>query len=324
MTRRLFLASGAALTTFSARAEEQTGPFRVAALWVGSGPPWLPEFMEEMGKLGYATDHNLSFEALSADGQATRLPELAAELLARRPDVILVGGAAPAMAFANLHVNVPVVFIALGVDPIRLGLVQSLPHPGGYFTGLFNNAGDHNEKNLQLLRDLLPNARRVAFLVDPSFGPTVIRRATEKLSAVAEQLRFEPKFIEAKSGEELPSAFDQMDEFRAEALVVNGGVVWGKARLTIIELARSHRIPAIYLWRVDVADGGLMSYGADMEAQYRQAAMYVDKILHGASPADLPVEQATRFKLVINVRTARELGIQIPWILLTNADELIE
>jgi putative ABC transport system substrate-binding protein len=174
------------------------------------------------------------------------------------------------------------------------------------------------------MRDLLPRARRLALWVDLSFPAAVIRRDQEMLTTVSGQLGFEPKFFEVKSGADLPVAFDQMDAFKADGLVMIGGPVWAKNRLSIIGLERSHRLPTIHPWRLDPADGALMSYGADMEGQLRSAADLVDKILRGAIPAELPVEQATRFKLVINLKTARELGLEIPRPLLSAVDELIE
>jgi putative ABC transport system substrate-binding protein len=237
--------------------------------------------------------------------------------------VILVTATPTLMALANQHTTIPVVFV-IGVDPVGLGVVQSIAHPGGVFTGLYNNGGEHLEKNVQLMRDLLPHGRRLAFFGDAAFPPAVKRRYLEGMTAAANKQGFEPKFFEVTSGEELPAAFDQMDEFKADGLIMIGGPVWSKNRLSIIGLTRSHRLPTIHLWRLDPADGALMSYGSDMEGQLRSAAGQVDKILRGEKPADLPVEQATRFKFVINLKTARELKLEIPPLLLNYADELIE
>jgi ABC-type uncharacterized transport system substrate-binding protein len=324
ITRRRLLAASAALATLPAQAAERAGPFRVCLFWAGAEiAPWIDAFAAEMTKLGYVNGDNWRFEKVSAGGDPQRLPEAAGNLLAQHPDVILVTATPTLMALAKQHATIPVVFV-IGVDPIGLGIVQSLAHPGGNFTGLFNNAGDHLEKNVQLMRDLLPQGRRLAFLVDLSFPPEVNQYYREHMTAVSKRLGFEPKFFEAKSGEDLRSVFDQMAEFKVEGYVGIGGPVWGKNRLSIIELARTYRIPTISLWRLDPADGGLMSYGSDMEGQFRGAADQVDKILRGANPADLPVEQAVRFKLVINLKTARELGLEIPPLLLQSADELIE
>jgi putative tryptophan/tyrosine transport system substrate-binding protein len=324
ITRRVLLAASAGLAALPAKAAERTGPFR--ACFFASGAeitPWIDAFTAEMAKLGYVIGNNWRFDKVNVGGDAKRIPEAVTEVLALHPDVILTTATPTLMALANQQAKSPVVFV-IGSDPIKLGIVQSLAHPGGSFTGFFNNAADHLAKNLQLIRDLLPQARRVAFLVDSSFGPALVRRYREGMTFTSEQLGFEPKFFDVEASEELPSVFDRMGEFKADALFVNGGPFWGKNRLSIIALTRSHRLPAIHLWRLDPADGGLMSYGADVEAQMRGAAHHVDKIFHGAIAADLPVEQATRFKLVINLKTAREMGVEIPTLLLNAADEVIE
>ena len=324
ITRRFLLALSAALATLPAGAAERTGPFRVC-FFVQSAEitPWTDAFVEEMAKLGYAIGKNWRFERVNAADGTKPLPEVAVEVLASRPDVILVQATPTLMALAKQQATIPVVFI-IGFDPIGLGIVQSLAHPGGDFTGLFNNAADHFEKNVQLMRDLLPQGRRLAFLEDANFRAALLRKGEERLTAVSSKVGFEPKFFEVKSGEDLPAAFDQIEAFKADGLVTGGGPVWAKNRLSIIGLSRSHRLPTIHLWRIDPADGALMSYGSDMEGQFRSAADQVDKILRGANPADLPVEQATRFKLVINLKTAREIGLKIPPLLLNVADELIE
>src|SRR5262249_3002924 len=161
--------------------------------------------------------------------------ELVAEVIASRPHVIFVGATPTLMALFNQHPTVPVVFV-IGIDPIELGVVQSLAHPGGVFTGLFNNADDHGPKNVPLMRDLLPQARRVAFLRDANFGTARLGKSREKMIAVAEGLGFEATFVEYKSGEELPSAFDRMDAAKVEAIVCGGGPLWGRNRLAIIAL----------------------------------------------------------------------------------------
>jgi putative ABC transport system substrate-binding protein len=312
------------LAALPAGAAERTDPFRVCFFVAGAEvTPWIDAFTAEMAKLGYAIGNNWRFERVNLGGDTKRLPEAAAEVLALHPDVILVSATPTLMALAKQHATIPVVFV-IGVDPVGLGIVQSLAHPGGNFTGMFNNGGDHLEKNVQLMRELLPQGHRLAFYVDASFGPAINRDLREKMTAAANEQGLEPKFFEVRSGEELPAAFDQMDEFKADGLIMIGGPVWAKNRLSIIGLTRSHRLPTIYPWRLDPADGGLMSYGSDMEGQFRRAANHVDKILRGANPADLPVEQATTFKFVINLRTARELGVEVPPLLLSFATELIE
>jgi putative ABC transport system substrate-binding protein len=323
ITRRIFLASAAALATRPTAAAERV--FRIGLLWAGSDDnPWIKFFVEELSTRGYVLGKNLAFEMRAAGGDANRLTGLTADLLALRPDVILVSTTASVMALAKQQSTVPVVFV-IGVDPVeRLKVAQSLSHPGGSFTGLFNNAGDVLPKSLQMLRDLLPQARRVGSLSDPSFGPVVTAAGRAQMTAAAERLGVEFETIELNSGEELPSAFDRLAELKVDAFLGTGGPFSNQHRSSIIELVRAHRWPAIYPFRADAAEGGLMSYGSDMDALFRSAAGYVDRILQGAHPADLPIEQATKLILVINMKTARELSLEIPQLLLANATELIE
>jgi putative ABC transport system substrate-binding protein len=227
ITRRTLLASGAIFAAIPSVAQPKEGPFRAGLQWAGQAltpenSPWMQAFTEELERLGYVGGKNLEFETRTAGGDTKRLPDLAAELLALRPDVILVSTTASLMALANQHATVPVVF-TIGVDPIGLGIVQSLAHPGGYFTGLFNNAGDVLPRSLQMLRDLLPQARRVGSLIDPSFGPKITAEFLEHMNAAADRLGFEFKAIEVTSPEQLPSVFDQLEKFKAEAFFFGHG-----------------------------------------------------------------------------------------------------
>jgi putative tryptophan/tyrosine transport system substrate-binding protein len=327
MTRRSLLASGAVLTVFPASAQLRRGPFRVGFLWAGT--PWTPDspllrpFTEEIQRLGYVPGNNLAFEARSSEGDDKRLPDLAAELLALRPDVILVSSTPAVMALAKQRSTVPVVFV-IGVDPVgRLGIAQSLSHPGGSFTGFFNNAGDVLPKSLQMLRDLLPQARRVGFLQDMTFGRAIGARV-QSGDEYAERVGFELKTVEVNPGDDPTAVFDRLTGFEVEAFLATGGVYWSRNRRSLIELTRTRRLPSVFPFRMDAVDGALMTYGSDMDGLFRSAAGYVDRILQGANPADLPIQQATKLILVINMKTARELNLEIPQVLFANAAELIE
>jgi putative ABC transport system substrate-binding protein len=227
------------------------------------------------------------------------------------------------MALFKAHCSIPVVFIS-GVDPIKLGVAESIPHPGGNYTGVVNISDELTGKRLEFLRDVLPGACRVVCFTDPAFGLAGTAVFLKQTLADANRLGFEFTSIDVASAEQLPQAFDKAAEQKADALLVVPEPLLFSNRQKIIALASQYKLPAIYNFRIEAAEGGLIAYGADVEAQFRTVAIYVDKILRGEKPGNLPIDQATKPALVINLKTARALGLTVPPILLTEADEVIE
>jgi putative ABC transport system substrate-binding protein len=305
-------------------AQIRGGHFRIAFLAASafSKNPNAPYFTDELRKSGYVDGQNLALEVRSAEGQPERLPVLAAELVTLHPDVIVALSTPSVIALKSLGTSIPVVFIGVS-DPVGVGIVESIPHPGGTFTGITNNTGELAPKRLQLLTELIPHLTRVGMLQNPNNVASIgLVNETEKASSV---LGIEILPIDYLRGEELPEAIERAMRAGAQALVSSGDTIAVQSyRKTIIETAREKRLPVMYTTRTEVAEGGLISYSADYQEQWRHAATYVDKILHGSKPADLPVEQPTRFILAINLKTAEELGIQPPRNMLALADEVID
>jgi ABC-type uncharacterized transport system substrate-binding protein len=321
-TRRLVLAAaGASLLPRAARAQSVKRR-RIATLAQGSraaGVNW-EAFWQGLLALGYG-DRELAIESRWADGHVERLPGLAAELVRFAPEVIVVGSLPAALAAKQATATIPIVIPVVN-DPVGAGLVASIAHPGGNVTGLSTMHEDIGGKELELLKIAVPRAERIAVLVDPG-NPS----HTGVLQAVQQAARTsgaELLSIEVRAPDEIDGAFTTMVREHADALVVLGGPLAMTQRSRIAELAASHKLPAIYYERELVAAGGLMSYGADLKDMNRRAAAYVDKILKGAKPADLPIEQPTKFELVINLNAARALGLELPPALLARADEVID
>ena len=273
--------------------------------------------------LGYIEGQNITIETRAADGHLERLPGLAAELLRLPVDVIVAGGTPAIRAAKQATSTVPIV-IAVSTDPVGAGLVESLARPGGNVTGLSLGAGEQFAgKWVELLKEIVPRASRVAAVWDPLAGPHVLSfvRATE-VAAQAAGVRLQ--LLQARNAKEIEDAFAAMSGRGAEALIVLPSSQFNAERKRIVELAAKHRLPAIYEQREFVDVGGLMSYGANLLALFRRAAYYVDRILKGTKPGDLPVEQPTTFEMVINLKTAKALGLTIPQIILLRADQVIQ
>jgi putative tryptophan/tyrosine transport system substrate-binding protein len=321
------LAVGAASIASSAWAELRSGSFRVGFLFgglaFGGDHPWLIAFYKELGDLGYAKDQNLIQEAREARGEFGRLPSLVAELIALQPDVIVANSTPALMALFKGHCSIPVVFLT-GLDPVQLGVAESISRPGSHYTGVFNTGSETGGKQLQIPRSLLPGASRVAIFINPANNPAVVSSVVEKIRIEAARLGFLFNTIEVTGLEGLPRAFATAVEQDQNAVLVPPDPLFFSNHQKIIALARERKLPAMYTFRIEAADGGLIAYGADVEAQYRTVAIYVDKILRGQEPADLPIEQASKLLLVINLKTARELGLEVPPMLLAEADDLIE
>src|SRR5262245_5743703 len=318
--RRKFLATlgGAAGWPLVALAQQPKVP-TIGALVIGNISPeqFWREFRLGLRDLGYVEGENIQFEFRSAEGHLDRLPELAAELVRLKVDMIVTWFTPTALAAKQATHEIPIVMAETG-DPVGTGLVASLPQPGGNVTGIAAVTAELAGKTVQLIREILPSARRVTALAnatDPFSKPFLEQN---QLGGEATGTAINP--IRINNDEEFESAFAAMERDRPDAIIVQPSLPSKRAA----ELALQHRVPAVSVPRWFVDEGGLMSYSAIYADLFREAAVYVDKILKGAQPADLPVEQPTRFQLVINMKTAKALGITVPARLLARADELIE
>jgi len=250
-----------------------------------------------------------------------RMATLATELIALSPDLPIAGNPQAAVALKSATATIPIVFVAV-FDPVGLGLVQSLSRPGGNITGLATFVpGAFIAKRIQILRDLVPTASKIAILVNP--GNPMHKLVLEEVPSTVRELGVALPIIEATTAEELDTAFASAAAQHADAIIVFADPLTNVQAPRVTALAAAHRLPAIYLFR-QFADGGLIVYGPDIADLWHRAGGYVDKILKGTKPSDLPVEQPTKFKLVINLRTAKALGIDVPWQLQQLADEVVE
>jgi putative ABC transport system substrate-binding protein len=327
MKRRAFIAglAGAAAWPVVARAQQPQMPVigyldtRSAQRTGGAAKV----FERSLAEVGYVEGKNVSIEYRWADGDNARLPALAADLVHRRVTLILASGGSSLAAQAAMRATstIPIVF-AVGADPVLTGLVASLAHPGGNLTGVTFLSDELGAKRLGLLRELSPQATTVAFLSSYLTGAPQ-KELTDILGA-AQSLEREIVAFDAHNDDDLNAAFAIFTQRGAAALAVGAFPFLFDSHRKIVTLAARHRLPTIYPTGVYVAAGGLMSYSADETESFHQAALYVGRILRGEKPADLPVQQATKFRLVINLKTANALGIQVPPTLLARADEVIE
>src|SRR5215475_6041631 len=278
-------------------------------------------FEKALHKLGYVDGTSITIEYRYADGRFEQLPSLATELVRLRVDILVVMGAPAAHAAKNATSVIPIV-IGNAADPVGTGLVASLARPGGNITGLSDFNLGVVTKRLELLKQVVPTASRVAVLLNPA-NPTNPPQLKE-IQTVAPALGVTLLALEAKGSDDIAPAFAVMKSERPGALLVIGDLMFGTHQRLIAELALKSRLPTIWAWKESADAGGLMSYGTNFEDLYRRAATYVDKILKGAKPADLPVEQPTKFELVINLKTAKTLGLTIPPSVLARADEVVE
>jgi putative ABC transport system substrate-binding protein len=282
-------------------------------------------FLQGPRDLGYVEGRNLVIEWRDAEGKPERFPALAAELVALKVDVIVAaGGTLGALAAQQATRTLPIVFTAVG-DPVAEGLVTSLARPGGNVTGLSTVSSELVGKSLELLRQAVPGVSRVAFLLKPDAMPG--RAKKDRLKAAdltARALGVRLQVVEARGPEDFDRAFSDMTRTRAGALAVLATPVFDNERWRLVDLATKNRLPTVYSFRGDVEAGGLMSYGPDLADLFRRSATYVDNILKGAKPGDLPVEQPTKFELVINLKTAKALGLTIPPSVLAQADHVVE
>jgi len=281
----------------------------------------LTAFRQGLGETGYIEGRNVAIEYRFAEGRLDRLPMLAAELVQRRVAVIALGGSDAARAAKNATAEIPVVF-NIGNDPVTTGLVVSLSRPGSNITGVTELTREVQGKRLEITRELLPNVSVIATFTNPT--SVVADFNLHDLETAAGRIGQRLLVLKAKSDSEIEAAFVEAVRQRAGALFVNSNPFFGNRSDLIVALAGRHRIPTIFPSREPVEAGGLMGYGANFADSYRQAGVYTGRILKGEKPADLPIQQPTTFEFVINLKTARTLGLEIPPTLLARADEVIE
>jgi len=329
-TRREFigtLAGGIVAAPLAAEAQQAAKVARIGYLTFSLGvSPHLPEaFRQGLRDLGYVEGRTVVIEYRDAEGKADRLPALAAELVALKVDVIVAAqGTRVALAAKQATRNLPIVIIGAG-DPVTNGLVTSLARPGGNITGLSNLNAELVGKRLELLTQAVPGVSRVAVLRLPgALGERTDKDMLKEAEAAARALGVRLQFVEARGPADIDRAFSDMTRARAGALTVLPSNMFLREHRRLVDLAAMNRLPAVYTLREFVDAGGLMSYGPNTADLYRRAATYVDKILKGAKPADLPIEQPTKFELVINAKTAKALGLTIPQSVLGRADEVIQ
>jgi putative ABC transport system substrate-binding protein len=322
--RELMLLLGGAMTASPAlRAQQKAMP--VIGFLSSNAPatyaPAVAAFRQGLSETGYVEGQNVAIEYRWAEGRYDRLPALTADLVGRNVDVIAAGSATAIQAAKSATATIPIVFFG-GGDPVRDGLVASLARPGGNLTGISVMASELMPKRLELLSELVPQSRLLALLVNPNGAglEAMIRDVEEAARAKGVQL----DILKATTESEIDGAFATFVQLHAGGLAVGPDAIFDNRREQLVALAARHAVPAIYFAREFVAAGGLVSYGASLTGTWRQVGIYAGKILKGAKPADLPVQQPTKFELVVNLKTAAALGLTVPPSILARADEVIE
>jgi putative ABC transport system substrate-binding protein len=284
---------------------------------------FVTAFRKGLSEGGYVEGRNVAIEYRWAEGENDQLPELAAELVRRKVSVIFTAGSAPAaLAAKSATSTIPVVFFT-GSDPVQTGLVESLRHPGGNLTGITNLNVELGSKRLELLHEAVSAARRIGFLINPSNSATT-KTILRNMEAAGRALGVEVSVLNVSSEHEFDSAFATLSKMKIDALAITADALFTNRRKQLAVLSMRFAIPAIYQTREFVATGGLMSYGAVISEGYRLGGVYTSRILKGEKPADLPVQQSTKIELILNLKTARTLGVSFPLSLLGRADEVIE
>jgi putative ABC transport system substrate-binding protein len=327
-TRREFLGTLAGGLVATPRASEAQQTPKVPKLGIlstnsqASTSTQIEAFRQGLRERGYVEGQNVVIEYRFADGEPARLPKLAAELVGLKVDLIVTGGTSPTRAAQQATKTIPIV-MTIGGDPIASGFISSLAKPGGNITGLTQMAGELGGKRLELLKEAFPRISRVAVLVDPA--STAQGTISSGTRTAAEALGVKLLALELRGpNPDLDAVFRTATRERAGALLITGGAAQSLHRKRVVDLAAKSRLPAMYASREFVDAGGLMAYGPSVADLFRRAATYVDKILKGAKPGNLPVEQPTKFELVINLKTAKALGLTIPPSVLGRADEVIQ
>ena len=324
MKRREFitLVGGAVAWPLAAHAQQPTKSYRIGMLETISAAlnaPHLDAFRKGLRELGYVEGKNYTIEYRSADGRAERFPELAAELVRLGVDLIVVRGTPGTIAAKNATGRIPVVMASVG-DPLLI--VDSLAHPGGNVTGLSAFVNEMTSKRIGLMKELVPAMSRIALFANMSNA--VSPPQWEETKTAARSMGIEAELLDVRSVDDMGRAFETAVARHVDALLVSfDGLFQANTRM-IVELVARNRLPAIYVGREFIEVGGLMTYGVSFPHLYFRAATYVDKIFRGVKPADLPVEQPTKFELIINLKTAKALGLDVPWFLQQRADEVIE
>ena len=327
MDRRRFLLTslaGALAVPCATEAQQQGKVYRIGFLSLipGENKTLMRALQERLQELGYVEGKNLVFEYRSAEGHQERLAELASELVLARPDVLIAGaGTLAPLALKAATTTIPIVFTSVG-DPVGAGVVPNIARPGGNITGLTGQSADVAGKRFQLLREIVPDCRLIAMLMNPATPFAMLALKETRAAADAAHVRLE--ILELKARDQLADRFESANKARASGMIVSSDPLTYELRHEISHLAAKFRLPTMYGHRDHPHVGGLISYGASRRQMYSRAAEYADKILKGAKPADLPVEQPTTFELVVNLKTAKALGLTIPPSLLARADQIIE
>jgi len=320
-----FAALGALLVTLSCPVQAQQGAKipRIGMLrWDSPSNPIIGVFREELRNLGYLEGKNILFEYRFAEGKIDRLPYLAAELVRLKVDILVAAGGTAARAAKNATKTIPIVMVGVGVDPVATGLVESLARPGGNVTGFTLLAVETSSKRPELLKEAVPKLIRMAVLYNPAEQGNLTE--VNQVQTAARPLGLTIQSWEVRGTDDFESVFAAMGKQRPDGVYVAGGPLMNANERRIVGFALKSRLPSVYDRNEAVEAGGLISYGTDRLHQYRRAATYVDKILKGAKPADLPVEQPMKFELVINLKTAKQIGITIPQTVLYRADKVIK
>ena len=329
MTRNIFvficlLSTVLLLTGFPVQAQQPKKVFRVGFIGASSASSaghYLEAFREGLRALGYVEGENIVIEVRWAEGSAGRFPRLIAELIGLKVDVLFVSSAPGALAAKNAGITTPVVFATV-TDPVGYGLIDTLARPGGNITGSALAVGEgFSGKWVELLKETVPKVASMAVLRNPTHpvGEVFLRET----QAAGRALGVTLQYFEARDPSQLDSALSRIEKDRAGALIVTPDPLFGSHRKRIVDFAARRRLPAMFFYKEFVDVGGLMSYGPSFPDSYRRAATYVDKILKGAKPADLPVEQPRQFEFVINLKTAKQIGLTIPPNVLARADKVI-
>ena len=282
----------------------------------------LSAFLKGLGETSYVENQNVKIEYRWAQGEVNRLPAFAADLVHREVSVIAATGTPAALAAKAATTTIPIVF-ETGSDPVQLGLVASLNRPGGNVTGVAQLAVEVAPKRLELLHEMVPTARVIALLVDPT-DPAISEKTTQGVQAAARSLGLELHVLNVSTDRDLDAVFANLVQLRAGGLVISGGQFFNSRSKQLAARALQHAVPTIFPYRDLAAAGGLMSYGTSITDAYRLAGIYTGRVLKGEKPADLPVQQATKVELIINLKTAKALGITVPLSLIGRADEVIE
>jgi putative ABC transport system substrate-binding protein len=330
MKRREFIAAvgGAAMAWPLAVRAQQSGPMRRIGLLMGSaegdpnGERGLTAFRDRLQQAGWTEGRNIRLDVRWAGSDVGRIQVLAKELIDLKPDLLVAHSTAVAVELQRQTKSVPIVFFFVS-DPVGSGVVASLPRPGGNATGFINIEASLGGKWIELLKEIMPSLKRAGLMFNPDTA-TYAHYYTEPFEVAAHSRGVEPVVMPVRNDAEIERAVETLSDRPDTALALMPDIFTGAKRTLIISLAARHRLPTIYPYRFMAADGGLISYGIDQIDLFRRAAGYVDRVLKGEKPADLPVQLPTRFELAVNLKTAKALGLEMPAMLLGRADEVIE